>query len=66
MATLYAEADFSYPVGRRLRQFGHDILTAPEAAQACGELSAKILTTWEALLRSGRRVLYAIHACLSR
>src|SRR5712691_2419760 len=29
MVTLYAEADFSYPVGRRLRQLGHDMRTAP-------------------------------------
>src|SRR4029453_4584095 len=41
MPTLYAQADFSYPVGRRLRQLGHDMLTAPEAGQACGEVSAQ-------------------------
>ena len=29
MVTLYAQADFSYPVGRRLRQLSHDMLTAP-------------------------------------
>src|SRR5437899_8828663 len=28
MATLYADEDFSYPVIQRLRQLGHDILTA--------------------------------------
>ena len=34
MARLYADEDFSYPVIQRLRQLGHDILTAPEAGQA--------------------------------
>jgi hypothetical protein len=31
---LYADEDFSYPVIQRLRQLGHDILTAHEAGQA--------------------------------
>jgi hypothetical protein len=30
LVTLYAQADFSYPVGRRLRQLGHDLLTADQ------------------------------------
>src|ERR671924_1198263 len=34
MALLYADEDFSYPVVQRLRQLGHDILTAHEAGQA--------------------------------
>ena len=34
MAMLYADEDFSYPVVQRLRQLGHDILTASEAGQA--------------------------------
>lgn len=34
MAQLYADEDFSYPVIQRLRQLGHDILTAHEAGQA--------------------------------
>ena len=34
MARLYADADFSYPVVMRLRQLGHDIVTAQEAGQA--------------------------------
>jgi Domain of unknown function (DUF5615) len=34
MARLYADEDFSYPVIHRLRQLGHDILTAYEAGQA--------------------------------
>jgi hypothetical protein len=34
MARLYADEDFSYPVIQRLRQLGHDILTAYEAGQA--------------------------------
>lgn len=34
MARLYAYEDFSYPVVQRLRQLGHDIVTAQEAGQA--------------------------------
>ena len=34
MARLYADEDFSYPVVQRLRQLGHDLLTAHEAGQA--------------------------------
>lgn len=34
MVMLYADEDFSYPVIQRLRQLGHDILTAHEAGQA--------------------------------
>ena len=34
MARLYADGDFSYPVIQRLRQLGHDILTAHEASRA--------------------------------
>ena len=34
MAQLYADEDFSSPVVQRLRQLGHDILTAHEAGQA--------------------------------
>jgi hypothetical protein len=33
MARLYADEDFSYPVVERLRQLGHDIVTAQEAGQ---------------------------------
>jgi hypothetical protein len=34
MARLYADEDCSYPVVQRLRQLGHDLLTAHEAGQA--------------------------------
>jgi hypothetical protein len=34
MARLYADEDFPYPVVERLRQLGHDVLTAFEAGQA--------------------------------
>ena len=34
MARLYADEDFSYPVVQRLRQLGHDMVTAQEAGQA--------------------------------
>ena len=34
MTRLCADEDFSYPVVQRLRQLGHDLLTAHEAGQA--------------------------------
>ena len=34
MVELYVDEDFSYPVVQRLRQLGHDMLTAHEAGQA--------------------------------
>src|SRR6266849_4287432 len=34
MAGLYADEDFPYPVVERLRQLGHDVVTAFEAGQA--------------------------------
>lgn len=34
MAELYADEDFPFPVVERLRQFGHDVITAFEAGQA--------------------------------
>jgi hypothetical protein len=34
MARLYADEDFPFPVAERLRQLGHDVLTAMEAGQA--------------------------------
>jgi hypothetical protein len=34
MARLYADEDFPFPIVERLRQFGHDVLTAFEAGQA--------------------------------
>jgi hypothetical protein len=34
MARLYADEDFPFPVVERLRQLGHDVLTAFEAGQA--------------------------------
>jgi len=34
MAHLYADEDFPFPVVKRLRQLGHDVLTALEAGQA--------------------------------
>ena len=34
MVTLYVDGDFGYPVVQRLRQLGHDMLTAQEAGQA--------------------------------
>ena len=34
MARLYADEDCSYPVVQRLRQLGHDMVTAQEVGQA--------------------------------
>ena len=34
MAKLYADEDFPYPVVKRLRELGHDVLTSFEAGQA--------------------------------
>ncbi len=34
MSRLYADEDFPFPVVERLRQFGHDVVTAFEAGQA--------------------------------
>ncbi|SRR5216683_5028529 len=34
MVALYVDEDCSYPVVQRLRQLGHDMLTAHEAGQA--------------------------------
>ena len=34
MAQLYADEDFPFPVVERLRELGHDVLTALEAGQA--------------------------------
>jgi Domain of unknown function (DUF5615) len=34
MAELYADEDFPFPVVERLRQLGHDVLTALEAGKA--------------------------------
>ena len=34
MARLYADEDFPFPVVERLRQLGHDVLTAIDAGQA--------------------------------
>ncbi len=34
MALLYADEDFPFPVVERLRQLGHDVVTALEAGQA--------------------------------
>ena len=34
MALLYADEDVPYPVVKRLRELGHDVLTAYEAGQA--------------------------------
>lgn len=55
MARLYVDEDFSYPVVQRLRQLGHDILTAHESGQAGqGLVDAAVVAFATA---SGRAVL---------
>jgi hypothetical protein len=67
MARLYADEDFSYPVIQRLRQLGHDILTAREAGQASqGIEDAAVLAfataAGRAVLTFNRRHFIRLHA----
>ncbi len=55
MARLYADEDFSAPVIRHLRQFGHDILTASEAGQAGQGIPDKAVVAFATAL--GRAVV---------
>src|SRR5215471_18343850 len=66
MAMLYADEDFSYPVVQRLRQLGHDILTAYEAGQADqGITDAAVVafatTDGRAVLTFNRRHFIRLH-----
>jgi hypothetical protein len=70
MARLCADEDFSYPVIQRLRQLGHDILTALEAGQASqGIADAAVLAfataAGRAVLTSNRRHFIRLHAEVS-
>lgn len=66
MARLYADEDFSYPVIQRLRQLGHDILTADEAGQASQSIQdASVLAfataAGRAVLTFNRRHFIRLH-----
>ncbi|MGH8067268.1 MAG: DUF5615 family PIN-like protein [Candidatus Entotheonellia bacterium] len=67
MARLYADEDFSSPVIQRLRQLGHDILTAHEAGQAGQSIQdASVLAfataAGRAVLTFNRRHFIRLHA----
>jgi hypothetical protein len=70
MARLYADEDFSYPVIQRLRQLGHNILTAHEAGQASrGIEDAAVLAfataAGRAVVTFNRRHFIRLHAAVS-
>src|SRR5260370_12524382 len=67
MARLYADEDFPYPVVERLRQLGHDVLTALEAGQAnqgIGDADQLAFATGlgRAILTRNRRHFIRLHA----
>jgi predicted nuclease of predicted toxin-antitoxin system len=55
MARLYVDEDFSYPVIQRLRQLGHDIVTAHEAGQASQGIEDTVVLAFATA--AGRAVL---------
>ena len=63
MALLYADEDFSYPVVQRLRQLGHDLLTAHEAGQASQSITDAAVLAFATV--ASRAVLSLIGAILS-
>src|ERR671915_2234283 len=70
MARLYADEDFSYPVIQRLRQLGHDILTAHEAGQAGQSITDAAVLAFataagRAVLTFNRRHFIRLHAEVS-
>jgi uncharacterized protein DUF5615 len=70
MAKLYADEDFSCPVVQRLRQPGHDILTAQEAGWAGQgikdeDVLAFATAAGHAVLTFNGRHFIRLHACTS-
>jgi hypothetical protein len=66
MVALYVDEDCSYPVVQRLRQLGHDILTAHEAGQAGQGIEdatvlAFAITAGRAVLTFNRRHFIRLH-----
>ena len=69
MARLYADEDFSAPVIQRLRQLGHDIITAQEAGQAGqgttdAEVIAFAMTMGRATVTFNRRHFIRLHTAV--
>jgi predicted nuclease of predicted toxin-antitoxin system len=70
MAILYADEDFSYPVVQRLRQLGHDLLTAHEAGRAGQgitdkEVLAFAIAEGRAVVTFNRRHFIRLHSEVS-
>ena len=70
MAILYADEDFSYPVVQRLRQLGHDLLTAHEAGRAGQgitdkEVLAFAIAAGRAVVTFNRRHFIRLHSEVS-
>jgi len=70
MVTLYVDEDFSYPVVQRLRQLGHDVLTAYEAGQAGQGIEDAVVLAFataagRAVLTFNRRHFIRLHAEIS-
>jgi hypothetical protein len=70
MAILYADEDFSYPVVQRLRQLGHDLLTAHEASRAGQgitdkEVLAFAIAAGRAVVTFNRRHFIRLHSEVS-
>lgn len=70
MARLYADEDFSYPVVQRLRQLGHDIVTAHEAGQANQRIEDNAVLAFaseegRAVLTFNRRHFIRLHSMVS-
>jgi hypothetical protein len=70
MARLYADEDFSYPAVERLRELGHDVVTAEEAGQANRkttdqEILASATGGGRAVLTFNRRHFIRLHRQVS-
>jgi hypothetical protein len=70
MVILYADEDFSYPVVQRLRQLGHDLLTAHEAGRAGQgitdkEVLAFAIAAGRAVVTFNRRHFIRLHSEVS-
>ena len=70
MAQLYADEDFNSPVVQRLRQLGHDVLTAHEAGQAGHGITdaavvAFAMATGRAVVTFNRRHFIRLHTEVS-
>ena len=66
MARLYADEDFPLPAAQRLRQLGHDVLTAFEAGQANKAIGDSVQLAFatslgRAILTRNRRHFIALH-----